>query len=402
MSRSAARPGRARAAGAALLGAVLVSGCVDEPTSADVPEPARAVAAATAPAPVPLMTVPVAGTTHAIWPFTGTGLESTGPGSDPINLIFAGHADPRSIRAALLALDGQRPDFPALPFFQCTWDDAMGGNQTGYAAAAGWSGSAIQLECGTYQGLRFHLRLFRAGELTLANAHFETIIPGTHDHQVLNWELAQQLVVADMERTGLLAAAPTETDPINPSPFRTIHPMIYAHPQMVPLHGIINADVVGSSIGIRSSGRAVILELAHNVEAQPGHRRQELVIEFDQMIPKPFCGGPMDYVKVTGPLRLRQDVTVARSGVITRQFHVAGDLTVTPVNPFTQEPVGPPGQGLISGLYKGSVSAHSHATSSLLSQTLLRPGQSSQESQLQLQVGPHGLTRHRLEESCGG
>lgn len=387
-----------RVAGPALLGAALLAGCADEPTGSPAPQPERSVAAATAPAPTPLVTVTVGGTQQSIWPFTGVGLEATDI-TDPINLIFSGHADPRSIRAALLALDGNRPLFPPLPFFQCTWDDAIGDNQTGYAAVEGWSGSAIQLECGSYQGLRFHLRLFRAGPMTLANAHFETIIPGTHNHQVLNWELAQRFVVADIARTGLLAAPPVLTPPINPWPyFRSINPLIY--PAMAPLHPLIDAVIDGSTIGIRSNGNAVILELGSTVEAEPGHRRQELVIDFDQVIPKPFCAGPMDYVKVNGPLRLRQDVTVAPSGVISRQYHVNGDLTVTPVNPLTQEPVGPEGRGLVSGLFTGMVNASSHSISSLLTQTLLRPRQPPQQSQLQLQVGPHGLTRSRTSERC--
>jgi hypothetical protein len=76
----------------------------------------------------------------------------------------------------------------------------MGANQTSYTEADGWSGSAIQLECGAYEALRFHLRLFRAGAWTLANAHFETIIPGNQEHQVPSWEQAQQFVTGDIIR----------------------------------------------------------------------------------------------------------------------------------------------------------------------------------------------------------
>jgi hypothetical protein len=277
----------------------------------------------------------------------------------------------------------------------------MGGNQTAWAANDGWSGSAIQLECGSYGGLRFHLRLFRLGDWTVANAHFETIIPGTHDHQVLNWELAQDFIIADFLRARLLAAAPVFTQQINPAPyFRDIHPAIYHNPAMAPLHPVINAVIDGSTIGIRSRGRAVILNLARTVEAEPGLRRQELVIEFNQVIPKPFCAGPMDFVRVTGPLRMRQDVTVAASGVLNRQFHVQADLSVTAINPLDGTPLGPPARGLINGLYGGSINAVTHSTSSLLNQRLFSAGRPTQTSRMQLQVGPHGAARYSNDERC--
>ena len=60
-------------------------------------------------------------------------------------------------------------------------------------------------ECGTYGPIRFHLRLVKLGALTIGNAHFEVLIPGTTDHQVLSWELAEQLVTYDLARTGLSA-----------------------------------------------------------------------------------------------------------------------------------------------------------------------------------------------------
>ena len=49
------------------------------------------------------------GGTATIWPYTGESLN--GVPSDPINLVFLGKADPVRIRAALLALDGDRTAF---------------------------------------------------------------------------------------------------------------------------------------------------------------------------------------------------------------------------------------------------------------------------------------------------
>jgi hypothetical protein len=351
------------------------------------------------------VTVQAGGASRTLWPYTGTDFRGTAEAaSDPINLIFTGHADPRSIRAALLALDGNRPGFPALPFFQCTWTDAMAGNQTAYGEPEGWSGSAIQLECGAYQGLRFHLRLFKVGEWTVGNAHFETIISGTHDHQVLSWELAEQLVAADLARAGVVNGTGV-TLQINPQPsFRTIHPLIYYNPEMMPLHPLINAVVDPANpqnVGIRTDGKATILQLGHSVAGTPGKTEQELVINFGQVIPKPFCAGPSDYVYVTGPLSLRQTVNLTPSGNLTRQFHASGELTVTPVNPLTGQPIGPSTPVTISDLYKGMMTGVVHSASNQQERRQIPAEGTGDQLIIDLQVGPQGLTRYTREETCG-
>src|SRR5262245_60839580 len=96
-----------------------------------------------------------------IWPYTGTSFDGTP--SDPVNLVFAGEADPIQIRAALLALDGNRPGLPPVYPFDAVWSDAVGDAQTTYAGDEGWVGSVIQLQLGNYGPVRFHLRLFRSG-----------------------------------------------------------------------------------------------------------------------------------------------------------------------------------------------------------------------------------------------
>ncbi len=68
----------------------------------------------------------------------------------------------RPVRVALMMLDGNRTayGFPPVAPFNCRWKEAMGANQTGYAMPSGSTASALQLECGDYGPVRFHLRLF--------------------------------------------------------------------------------------------------------------------------------------------------------------------------------------------------------------------------------------------------
>ena len=203
----------------ALLG-LLVAGCeksIDPGTKTTVETPDDEMAALLAApmpdargfVPSPLVTAQIGQDAVQFWPYTGTNF--AGEPQDPINLIFFGQADPRDIRAALLSLNGDRTalGFPAEAPFNSTWDDAIGDVQTAYGAtiggemalsptpargngpdrfcaSRGWSGSAIQLACGAYEGMRFHLRLFKVGSWTLGNAHLDVSIPGTTEHQVIS------------------------------------------------------------------------------------------------------------------------------------------------------------------------------------------------------------------------
>jgi len=49
-----------------------------------------------------MVSVNVGSHSLSFWPYTGT--DFTGTPQDPINLIFYGEADPRDLRAALMAL----------------------------------------------------------------------------------------------------------------------------------------------------------------------------------------------------------------------------------------------------------------------------------------------------------
>jgi hypothetical protein len=315
----------------------------------------------TAPAPASLVSLDLGGSIEAVWPYTSADLTATP--KDPLNLVFAGEADPRQIRAALLALDGNRTAFglpDAFPF-NCTWSDAIGRQQAGYAEAQGWQGSAVQLQCGEYDTLRVHMRMFRQVGFTLANAHFEVLIPGTTDHEVLSWEFSQQLVTLDLVRSGLLGAAPVATAPITPAPsYRAIRPEVF---NGVPaaLRGALGLPVTPQSapVPIPNDGRATILRLANAVAVAPGVAEKRFVHLFDQTIPKPFCSaGPLDYLKVEGPIDMRHRVAVDEDGHYQARFDARGTLQVTPVDPRTGMATGASYRATIRERHDSSVGDH--------------------------------------------
>ncbi|HEY8196076.1 MAG TPA: hypothetical protein VIG04_03820 [Gemmatimonadales bacterium] len=298
-----------------------------------------------APAPGLLVPVAVPGGSLMIWPYTGTDL--TGTPQDPINLVFTGKSDPRAIRAALMALDGNRTAFgmPQVSPFNCKWSDAIGDLQTGYNAPHEWVGSAIQLACGDYGPIRFHVRLFEAGTTTtLGNAHFEVLIPGTADHQVLSWELAEQLVTVDFIRSGLLDPSNPigSTGLINDAPFREIPAQIY---NLIPadLKSLIGgpAGNVGVPVPIGSDGHATVFNVTADGGQHAAGTEQSFVIQYGQVIPRPFCASGAEYLYVEGPVSLRKTVQVTNGGDLTTEFEASGHLRLTPVNPETGTPIGP-------------------------------------------------------------
>jgi hypothetical protein len=386
--------------GALFCGVLL--GC-DEPTAPPSSPGTLALAEASSePAPQGLVSVIAAGATREFWPFTGTSFD--GAPQDPVNLVFTGESDPRSIRAALLSLNGDRAPlgFPPVFPFNCTWSDAIGGVQTAYDATAGWVGSAIQLQCGDYGPIRFHLRLFGAGDYTLANVHFELLIPNTTEHQVLSWELAEQLVVADFARSGLLTAAPSLTAGINPAPWRAIPAQIY-NGVPVPLRAAIRGPLgnVTAPVPIGSDGRATILQLGRGPDAGGTVDRQEFVVNFNQIIPKPFCAsGPLDYILVQGPIDFRQQIVVSASGNYHSQFHAHGRLLLTPINPLTGQ-TGESYEAIVNERHHGMVTDNRTLAAQLQMQVLL-PSNAPFGGRLKisLHVGTGGAYFYSADVDC--
>jgi hypothetical protein len=353
------------------------------------------------PAPSPLVTVAGSSSTLEFWPYTTVALG--GPASDPMNVVFPG-ADVRSIRAALMMLDGNRTafGFPASPPFNCTWKEAMGTNQAGYATPSGWTGSAIQLECGDYGPVRFHLRLFPAGSWTIANGHFEVQVQGTNAHEVLSWELAEQLVTVDFARSGLLSAAPAPTSVITQAPtFRTINHLIY---NGLPgaLKGLIGGPSSASApVPMANDGRAVVLQLRGQVDGERTVARREFVLNFNQTIPKPFCvKGPLDYLMVRGPIDFSQQVVVSGSGNFMSRFHARGELDLIPVNPLTTV-TGEPLRARVMEHDRSVVTDNVTLVSVLQLQVIL-PVKDLASGSLRatLHVGPGGSDHGTLEISC--
>ena len=299
-------------------------------------------------------------------PYTGRAYD--GDPSDPVNVIFAGETSPLQIRAALLALDGDRTayGFPDVFPFNAAWSDIVGGDvQTTYSdGTEGWAASAIQLMVGDFGPVRVHLRLFQTaapfgdGVWTIGATHFEVLIPGTADHQVLSWELAEQLVVVDMMRTGLLHP----TDPMRPSgmintvDFRTIPPEIYnALPaELIALIGGPPQPVT-DPVPIPSDGIATMFQVATAVEVVAGSSMQNLTITYDQFVPRPFCSdGPGDWLYVTGPVAFSAEVSVSANGSYRYRSQYDGVLTAVPIDIETGEPIGPPFDAQVNGWQRSS------------------------------------------------
>ena len=363
--------------------------------------------------PAGLVSTSFLGESLSFWPYTGMSFD--GSPVDPINLVFTGKADPVQIRAALLALDGDRTafGFPDAPPFNQTWSEAIGDVQTTYADGDGWTGSVIQLQLGDYQPLRVHLRLFAThqgfggdGQWTLGGAHFEVMIPGTADHQVLSWEIAEQVVVVDLLRSGLLdpAAPLMPTGLINQAPsFRDIPAIIYNE---LPdeLKFLITGSTAPSPVPVplASDGQGTILNLGSEATPVPGQFPQSLTFAYDIVMPKPFCmDGPYDYVHVAGPVTFTKTAVLDAAGNYAYHSNYHGALVITPLD-VTQSPPAPAGdpfKGVVSGTQDGQAGPGSFRVMAL--DRRVAPQDGGAELVLaRLKVGTSGRNSYRSNTAC--
>lgn len=360
-----------------------------------------------------LVDITVAGETLKLWPYTGTNF--SGKPQDPLNLIFVGQADPVQIRATLLALDGDRTalGFPDAFPFNATWSDAIGEVQTAYAEGHGWVGSVVQLQLGAYSPMRFHLRLFRSesafgsdGAWTMGNAHFDITIPGTPEHQVLCWEVAEKIVIADLVRSGLLANPPVSTGVINQAPsFRAIPVTIYnGMPEAVKAACSLPPGPATTPVPIPSDGEATVLHLAAGAPVKMEKHTETLTVQFDQFIPRPFCSeGPLDFIHVVGPLSLEKTVRLDGSDRYKYESTIFGDVIVTPVDiaQTPPVPVGDPFPVTISDKQTGSLGAEG-AEVRFEIKRIARQAQGTESLKSTLTVSTGGHSSFRSQTQCLG
>jgi len=160
---------------------------------------------------------------------------------------------------------------------------------------------------------------------------------------------------------------------INDAPFRTIPGVIYngLPPELRQLIGGPIGDVT-DDVDIMTDGQAFILNLASKTDWVPDRQDLDFVLQYDQIIPKPFCSsGPYDYVKVTGPVSMRQISVLTAAGNYRFGFEAHGDLEVVPVNPMTGDVVGEPLAALVLEHHAGHLNANGFQNSSLVYQKLL-------------------------------
>jgi hypothetical protein len=354
-------------------------------------------AAREAPPPSDTVTVDVGGLPLTLWPYTFEEPAPPGAPSDPVSLVFLG-SDPREIRQALMQVSGDRtappypggPFFPNEPPFNCTWTDAMGYDQAAWAEQEGWVGGEVQLACvgaGAPLGnpFRFHLRLFREGDLTLGAAHFEFLIPGTAEHEALSWDFAQTFVTLDMIRTGTLTASPSPVSLVPAGTFRAVRRPVYdallaggAGPILalagLPVPSTSTLPPAGAPIPIPTNGAAMVFAPRIAFEPVQARTRTELDVTYGVVTTKPFCGGPTDYVLLKGPVHLALRTHTNPSGMYSRTYLVSGSLSVTPGYPDGMGgfvATGPPVPAVVSESHRALLTDHYGEVSELGAQTLL-------------------------------
>jgi hypothetical protein len=395
----------------------IAAGCTDENLLSpddDLEGPGLVVSYGDQP-PAGLATVQLGAESLQLWPYTGDSFDGTPV--DPINIIFAGQVHPLQLRAALMALDGDRSAFgiPPIPPFDARWTDVVGGAvQTGYTEGPlGWSGSVVQLTLGDFGPLRVHVRLFTtgvghggSGTWTVGGAHFEVQIPQTADHQVLSWELAEQIVVVDLIRTGLLDPdlPMTLSGPISAVPsFRTIPAVIYngLPDDLIALIGG-PPKPVSEDVPLANDGQATIFNVAGAVPVEPGTWVETAAVGYDQIVPKPFCAdGPGDYMHVLGPVDFETTVEVQPDGRYSYRSSYTGRLEAQPLDLSSGVPV-PVGDLLIAHVegFQNGFLDEQHGRILARDKRLVLGGEGPERLFTRLVVSDRGRNEYREREKC--
>lgn len=389
-----------------LLAAGALAACGDAPSPAAPEDAAARVAAFAEPAaPAPTAQITVGGQRLTFWPYVASDFSTA---KDPLNVLFVGEADPRMLRAALRRLDGDRTAYglPNVPPFDCTWSEAHGETYTAWADREQWTGSAIQLQCGAYGPQRFHLRLFRQDAWTLGGAHFEVLIPGTAEHEVLSWELARQFVMVDFQRAGILGAPASLSEPFSQTPtWRAVAAPVF-NGLPLALRGLIGAPLanVTADWPIPNDGRAAVLRVATAEPVVPDLVEQDFVIDYNQAVPKDrlqCSAGPLDYVFVTGPAHLRLRAGIDEQGNYFYHKLLGGQFGLVPVNPLTGLPTGAPYTGVVSERGEGILTdAFSDASSSRTRREIPATGPFRGVLREALRAGTLGQDRYFRDEDC--
>ena len=277
--------------------------------------------------------------------------------------------------------------------------------QSAWSSGDGWVANPVQLACGDYDPIRFHIRLFPAGNhWVMAGTHFDLHITGTADHRVISWELPEQLIVADFMRTGLLDPTnPLGSAFIYPTPsYKSIEPEIFnAMPVQLRILAGLPTGSAGAPVPVPADGFATILNVAKRAPLDRGTYTDEFVLNYNQAVPRPFCsGGPLDFVFVTGPVRFEQRVRTNGHGSLESWQIARGDLMAMPVNPLTGEPTGPPFRARTEDLHTGLVTPGTFNAGAIISRIAFPPAGGNGQSFMEvLSVGRFHAT-HRVRERC--
>jgi hypothetical protein len=299
-------------------------------------------------APPGIAAVSFQGRTLRFWPYSG--IDFSGEPMSPINLVFVGHASPLEIRAALLGVEGSRYGWPLLgfPAVDWRWTDGIDEMRTTYVRGEGWVESLIQLDCGPFDQGRFHLWLFPvrapfgSGVWTLGSVTFEGFIPGGAFNQDLTWEIARQIVLVDLERSGFLDAGTpyVTTSVINETPsFGTIPALIYN--SMPPdLATILDGPPmpVEGDVPISSDGCAFLLNVTGTPAIVPGTFNVSHTAEMGTAFRRPPCDPrAAEYVGIMGTLVFTKQVRVQAGGNYESTSSVTGGYRQIPI-PWIEDP----------------------------------------------------------------
>jgi hypothetical protein len=156
-------------------------------------------------------------------------------------------------------------------------------------------------------------------------------------------------------------------------------------------------------VGILTDGQAAIVNMTGSPEAEAGSFKRTQTVQFNQVIPKPFCIDlAFPAVQVTGPIEFREHWVLTPSNNYIANFRARGTLNLTPLDPATGE-TGSTYRARVDEKHRAMFTDHQNTVSQVQMQVELPPSAPFHgRLRVEFGVGSHGMTSHSASLVCGG
>lgn len=157
---------------------------------------------------------------------------------------------------------------------------------------------------------------------------------------------------------------------------------------------------VSDPVPILTNGSATLLNLAGASPLVPGTFTQNLAFNYGQVFPKPFCNPDgSQWVRVIGPVAFNKTVEITPDGRFVYDANYSGELSVTPWDIMTNQPLGEPYPAHVGGDQHGNLQPQ-RAFARAFDERIANSALGTESLQTWLHASSPGPRSYRVRERC--